>query len=176
MLGDGGCFRIQCPRLTLSQRRRPWHFSNDIFRDDIPNRLGGEDCGEPTGRGCHKDAHTPPPLFFFFYYGIHSLMSGGYPPTAIGYPPTAIGYPPTAFVGRIGHSEFFFLSLRHPLPTGRTLSPAQGNLSNNPARAPNVKLWEDRMSHRRMYVGEFAWRGQKDAAMSSGALHRHLQK
>ena len=32
----------------------------------------------------------------FFYYGIHSLMFGGYPPTAIGYPPTAIGYPPTA--------------------------------------------------------------------------------
>ena len=27
---------------------------------------------------------------------IHSLMFGGYPPTAIGYPPTAIGYPPTA--------------------------------------------------------------------------------
>ena len=74
--------------------------------------------------------------FFFFYYGIHSLMLGGYPPTAIGYtptaigytptaigyPPTAIGYPPTAIgytpmaigyppaaiVGRIGHSEFFF--------------------------------------------------------------------
>ena len=82
-------------------------------------------------RGCHKDAHL-----FFFYYGIHSLMFGGYPPTAIGYPPTAIGYPPTAIgytataigypptaigytptaigyppatiVGRIGHSEFFF--------------------------------------------------------------------
>ena len=43
-------------------------------------------------RGCHKDAHP----FFPFYYGIHSLMFGGYPPTAIGYPPTAIGYPPTA--------------------------------------------------------------------------------
>ena len=67
--------------------------------------------------------------FFFFYYGIHSLMFGGYPPTAIGYPPTAIGYPPTAIgypptaigyppaaiVGRIGHSEFFFFSLWHPL-------------------------------------------------------------
>ena len=59
---------------------------------------------------------------FFFYYGIHSLMFGGYPPTAIGYtptaigyPPTAIGYPPAAIVGRIGHSEFFFSSLRHPL-------------------------------------------------------------
>ena len=43
-------------------------------------------------------------------------MFGGYPPTAIGYPPTAIGYPPTAIsyppaaiIGRIGHSEFFFL-------------------------------------------------------------------
>ena len=54
---------------------------------------------------------TPP----FFYYGIHSLMFGGYPPTAISYPPTAIGYtptaigyPPTAIVGHIGHSEFFF--------------------------------------------------------------------
>ena len=74
--------------------------------------------------------------FFFFHYGIHSLMSGGYPPTAIGYtptaigypptaigypptaigypptaigyPPTAIGYPPAAIVGRIGHSVFFF--------------------------------------------------------------------
>ena len=78
---------------------------------------------------------TPPPLFFV-YYGIHSLMFGGYPPTAIGYPPTAIGYPPTAIgypptaigypptaigyppaaiVGRIGHFEFFFSSLRHPL-------------------------------------------------------------
>ena len=66
---------------------------------------------------------------FFFYYGIHSLMFGGYPPTAIGYPPTAIGYPPTAIgypptaigypptaigyppaaiVGRIGQSESFF--------------------------------------------------------------------
>ena len=33
---------------------------------------------------------------FFFYYGIHSLMFGGYPPTAIGYTPTAIGYTPTA--------------------------------------------------------------------------------
>ena len=43
------------------------------------------------GRGCHKDAHP-----FFFYYGIHSLMFGGYPPTAIGYTPTAIGYTPTA--------------------------------------------------------------------------------
>ena len=42
-------------------------------------------------RGCHKDTHL-----FFFYYGIHSLMFGGYPPTAIGYPPTAIGYTPTA--------------------------------------------------------------------------------
>ena len=80
---------------------------------------------------------------FFLYYGIHSLMFGGYPPTAIGYPPTAIGYtltaigyppaaigypstaigypstaigyPPAAIVGRIGHSEFFFFSLRHPL-------------------------------------------------------------
>ena len=69
-------------------------------------------------RGCHKDAH----VFFCFYYGIHSLMFGGYlltaigyPPTAIGYPPTAIGYPPAAIVGRIGHSEFFFFSLRHPL-------------------------------------------------------------
>ena len=70
-------------------------------------------------RGCHKDAHPPP----FFYYHIHSLMFGGYPPTAIGYPPTAIGYPPTAIgyppaaiIGRIGHSEFFFFfSLRHPL-------------------------------------------------------------
>ena len=39
----------------------------------------------------------------------------GYPPTAIGYPPTAIGYPPAAIVGRIGHSEFVFFSLRHPL-------------------------------------------------------------
>ena len=36
-------------------------------------------------RGCHKDAHP-----------FHSLMFGGYPPTAIGYPPTTIGYPPTA--------------------------------------------------------------------------------
>ena len=36
---------------------------------------------------------TPPPPF---YYGIHSLMFGGYPPSAIGYPPTAIGYTPTA--------------------------------------------------------------------------------
>ena len=33
---------------------------------------------------------------FFSYYGIHSLMFGGYPPTAIGYPPTAIGCTPTA--------------------------------------------------------------------------------
>ena len=50
-------------------------------------------------------------------------MFGGYPPTAIGYPPTAIGYtptaigyppaaisyPPAAIIGRIGHSEFFFI-------------------------------------------------------------------
>ena len=83
----------------------------------------------PPGRGCHKDAH-PPPLFF--YYGIHSLMFGGYPPTAISYPPTAIGYtptaigypstaigyPPAAIVGHIGHSEFFFSSLWHPLAPG----------------------------------------------------------
>ena len=33
----------------------------------------------------------------------------GYTPTAIGYPPTAISYPPAAIIGRIGHSEFFFL-------------------------------------------------------------------
>ena len=54
---------------------------------------------------------------FFFWSGLylHVTPSGypptaiGYPPTAIGYPPTAIGYPPTAIVGRIGHSEFFFL-------------------------------------------------------------------
>ena len=39
----------------------------------------------------------------------------GYTPTTIGYPPTAIGYPPAAIVGRIGDSEFFFFSLRHPL-------------------------------------------------------------
>ena len=79
-----------------------------------------------SSRGCHKDTH---PSFFLFYYGIHSLMFGGYPTTAIGYPPTAIGcsptaigytptaishtptaisYPPTAIVGRIGHPEFFF--------------------------------------------------------------------
>ena len=81
-------------------------------------------------------------LFFPFCYGIHSLLFGGYPPTAIGYPPTAIGYPPTAIgytptaigytptaighppaaigyppaaiVGRIGHSEFFFLFITAP--------------------------------------------------------------
>ena len=59
--------------------------------------------------------------FFFFYYDIHSLMFGGYPPTAIGYPPTAIGYPPTAIgyppaaiVGRIGHYEFFFFHYGTP--------------------------------------------------------------
>ena len=34
-----------------------------------------------------------------------------YPPTAIGYTPTAISYPPAAIIGRIGHSEFFFLFL-----------------------------------------------------------------
>ena len=34
--------------------------------------------------------------FFFCYDGIHSLMFGGYAPTAIGYPPTAIGHPPIA--------------------------------------------------------------------------------
>ena len=39
----------------------------------------------------------------------------GYTPTAIGYPPTAIGYPPAAIIGRIGHSEFFFFPLWHPL-------------------------------------------------------------
>ena len=86
----------------------------------------GAGCWFVKGRGCHKDAH--PPLFFFFYYGIHSLMFGGYPPTAIGYPPTAIGYPPTAIgypptaigyppaaiVGRIGHSEFFFSLIMAP--------------------------------------------------------------
>ena len=33
----------------------------------------------------------------------------GYTPTAIGYPPTAISYPPAAIIGRIGHSEFFFI-------------------------------------------------------------------
>ena len=73
---------------------------------------------QPTvsSRGCHKDAHP-----FFFYYGIHSLMFGGYPPTAIGYtptaigyPPTAIGYPPAAIIGRIGHSEFFFSFIMAP--------------------------------------------------------------
>ena len=63
------------------------------------------------GRGCHKNTHPP---LFFFYYGIHSLMFGGYPPTAIGYPPTAIGYTPTAIVGRIGHSEFFFFHYGTP--------------------------------------------------------------
>ena len=81
----------------------------------------------PPPRGCHKDAQ---PFFFFFYYGSHSLMLGGYPPTAIGYPPTAIGYPPTAIgypptaisyppaaiVGRIGHSEFFFFFLYYGNP------------------------------------------------------------
>ena len=45
----------------------------------------------------------------------------GYTPMAIGYPPTAIGYPPAAIVGRIGHSEFFFFSLRHPLPSCEAL-------------------------------------------------------
>ena len=34
--------------------------------------------------------------------------------SAIGYPPTAIGYPPAAIIGRIGHSEFFFLSITAP--------------------------------------------------------------
>ena len=53
---------------------------------------------------------TPPP---FFYYGIHSLMFGGYPPTAIGYPPTAI-------VGRIGHSGFFFFITAPPDPCCHT--------------------------------------------------------
>ena len=33
----------------------------------------------------------------------------GYTPTTIGYPPTAISYPPAAIIGRIGHSEFFFI-------------------------------------------------------------------
>ena len=74
------------------------------------------ECGGPGGA---IRTLTPP---LFFNYGIHSLMFGGYPPTAIGYtptaigypptaigyPPTAIGYPPAAIVGRIGHSEFFF--------------------------------------------------------------------
>ena len=90
---------------------------------------------------------------FFFYYGIHSLMFGGYPSTAIGYPPTAIGYPPTAIgyppaaigypptaigyppaaiVGRIGHSEFFFFHYGTPccgLPT-RTIVMWFGRLAH----------------------------------------------
>ena len=37
-----------------------------------------------------------------------------YPPTAIGYPPTAISYPPAAIIGRIGHSEFFFIIMATP--------------------------------------------------------------
>ena len=49
----------------------------------------------------------------------------GYLPTAIGYTPTAIGYPLTAIVGRIGHSEFFFLSLRHPLAVPMDSSDAE---------------------------------------------------
>ena len=57
--------------------------------------------------------------FFLFWFGLClHVTPSGYPPTAIGYPPTAIGYPPTAIVGRIGHSEFFFL-LGHPLPGGK---------------------------------------------------------
>ena len=83
------------------------------FGWEVPDH-GRQRQGVPYG-------HSP----FFFYHGIHSLMFGGDPPTAIGYPPTTIGYtpttigyPPTAIVGRIGHSEFSFLSLRHPLGKG----------------------------------------------------------
>ena len=50
---------------------------------------------EVAGPGGAIRTLTPPPPLFF-YYGIHSLMFGGYPATAIGYTPTAIGYPPTA--------------------------------------------------------------------------------
>ena len=55
-------------------------------------RCRNQDPGCVSIRGCHKDAQP----FFFFYYGSHSLVFGGYPPTAIGYTPTAIGYTPTA--------------------------------------------------------------------------------
>ena len=53
----------------------------------------GECAPAPAAAGGAIRTLTPPPLFF---YGIHSLMFGGYTPTAIGYPPTAIGYPPAA--------------------------------------------------------------------------------
>ena len=80
--------------------------------------LSGTDPSPPGSSGGAIRTLT---LFFYFYYGIHSLMFGGYPPTAIGYPPTAIGYPPTAIgytptaiVGRIGNSEFFFFHYGTP--------------------------------------------------------------
>ena len=77
-------------------------------------------CGRVVGRGCHQDAH----LFFFLLW--HPLSDVWWLPTNRHRLPTnrhwlhtnAIGYPLAAIVGRIGHSEFFFLSLRHPLVVG----------------------------------------------------------
>ena len=66
------------------------HFPARALQGKGLHSTSASHSGSPP-RGCHKDAHP-----FFFYYGIHSLMFGGYPPTAIGYTPTAIGYTPTA--------------------------------------------------------------------------------
>ena len=90
-------------------------------------RKRGADAPPHKSGGAIRTLTPPPPLFF--YYGIHSLMFGGYPPTAIGYTPTAIGYtptaisyPPAAIVGRIGHSEFFVF-FHHGTPLGPSPGP-----------------------------------------------------
>ena len=49
-------------------------------------------------------------VFGFFFFGVFYVRMLPHS----GYPPTAIGYPPPVIVGRIGHSEFFFLHYGTP--------------------------------------------------------------
>ena len=99
-------------------------------------------------RGCHKDDHP-----FFFYYGIHSLMFGGYPPTAIGHPPTAISYTPTAISytpTAIGYPPtaigyHWLHTNRHRLHTNRH------RLPTNRHRLPTNRHWLPTSRHRRAY-------------------------
>ena len=80
---------------THSDSARPIQPTPHALGLDCP-RCGFVPLQSRVGPGGAIRTLTPFFLYIFFYYGIHSLMFGGYPPTAIGYPPTAIGYTPTA--------------------------------------------------------------------------------
>ena len=125
----------------------------------------------PTAIGYPPTAIGYPPTAIGY-----TPMAISYTPMAISYPPTAIRYPPAAIIGRIGHSEFFFFSLWHPLPC----RPQQGRPSNvgllRPPRPPPLCPGTSNVLPRTQRVVLARGPGQPRAvkAVLSGALRMAL--